>query len=248
MINENILRLKDIENIGSENPDYSIIMSEVIGYKKQWFFRKKKFADAFKKAHHLIMQSRKINPKDVLIKDGIKIKKPNDVDNISFRAMMELQSHFGSYTPDLDFGVFVALIISIVCYQENCEGDYDSDSEKFLSFKGKVLDMPIWDMVGLYNWVEASLFESDKKWNQRFHSVNVEDKDYEQAGGHRMSQFNVITTIKSICLDFNCSYKKAWQMSYALSQTNSYGKATQNHIQDQMRQIKEAKMKSSRGN
>jgi hypothetical protein len=35
-------------------------------------------------------------------------------------------------------------------------------------------------------------------------------------------------------------------MSYALVQTSSYSKATVTHIQDQMRQIKEARMKRER--
>ena len=74
-------------------------------------------------------------------------------------------------------------------------------------------------------------------------SVHVEDKDFEQAGGNRMSQFNVINTIKMLCRDFNCTDSEAWQKSYALSQTNSYEAASRNFTQDQMRMLKEVKMK-----
>ena len=103
-------------------------------------------------------------------------------------------------------------------------------------------------MFGLYNWIVRNLTTSAEDWNKRFFSVEVSDQDYETAGGHRMAQFNVITTIKSICEDFNLPFKEAWQLSYNLIQTNSYAKATQNHIQDQMRILKEGKMNAKRGN
>lgn len=246
MKNMHTLRLKDIENIGSSRPDYTSIMKEVIGYNNFYIGRKYRFSKAFKKAHYLVTQAREIDPKLVLLDNKCLINKPNTIDNITFRAMMELQSYFGSYTSEKDFGEFVARTIAIACYQENCEGKYDSNCQQFKEFEFKVLNSPLWQMVGLYNWIDKSLQESELEWNKRFLSVQVEDADYEQAGGHRMNQFNVLNTVKAICLDFNCSYDDAWQMSYALTQTNSYAKATANHIQDQMRQVKEAKMKKQR--
>ena len=244
--NIHTLRLRDIENIGKEDVEYSVIMKEVIGYNNFIIGRKYRFAKAFKKAFYLVTNAQKINPKDVLLSDDLSINIPNSVDNISFRAMMELQSLFGNYNPENDFGCFVAKIISIVCYQENNDGDYISSSNNFENFYKIILDKPIWEMIGIYNWIEKKLEESSLEWTKRFMSVEVEDQDYQLAGGQRMNQFNVITTIKAICLDFNCNYDEAWQMSYALTQTNSYAKATANHIQDQMRQVKESKMKKQR--
>lgn len=244
--NIHTLRLKDIENISKKDVDYSIIMKEVIGYNNFYIGRRYRFAKAFKKAFYLVTNAQKIDPAQVLLKKELSIKIPNSVDNISFRAMMELQSLFGNYRTENDFGCFVAKIISIVCYQENNKEDYISSSESFKNFYESILEKPIWEMVGIYNWIEKNLEESSLEWTKRFMSVEVEDQDYQLAGGQRMNQFNVITTIKAICLDFNCNYDEAWQMSYALTQTNSYAKATANHIQDQMRQVKEAKMKKQR--
>lgn len=244
------LRLKDIENVGSENPDINIIASEVVGTKPSILFFKRgnRKMEAKIIAHKLISDARLVNPKSIELPDECLINKPNTIDNISFRAMMELKSYFGTYIEGSDFGEFMAHIISIVCYQENCSGDYNSNSIKFDNLKFKILNSPIWEMIGIYNWVEKSIIETSEEWNNRFLSVEIEDKDYEQAGGNRMAQFNVMNTIKTLCSDFNCSYDQAWQMSYALTQTNSYAKATQSHIQDNMRIIKESKMKTNRAN
>lgn len=240
------LRLKDLENISSKNPNYSIIMKEILNYKNTFFFKKRNFKKNFLKAHSLIFEARNIDISKISLSDNIDIKIPKHIGNISFMAMMELQILMKNYEKEIDFGKYIAKIICIACYSENYKGDYSSNNYKFKSFYNHILNSPIWDMIGIYNWIDKNLRELEIEWNKRFLSVQVEDKDYEQAGGSRMNQFNVINTIKSICKDFNLTYEKAWQVSYALTQTNSYAKATANHIQDQMRQIKEAKMKKHR--
>lgn len=240
---KNLLRLKDLDNISSNEPDYQIIMKEVIGYKGGKFLKKYFFVKAFKEAHSLINSARQVNPSKVLYIDGCTINKPSHIDNISFRAMMELQSLINNYNEGECFGKYIAKIITITCYNKTYSGDYSSNNLKFKTLYNTILNKPIWEMFGLYNWIEKSLHGSQIEWNKRFFSVQVEDKDYEQAGGQRMDQFNVINTIKNICSDFNVDYDKAWQMSYALTQTNSYSKATANYTQDQMRQIKESRMK-----
>jgi len=225
-----ILRLKDIENISTENPNYSIIIKEVLGFNNFPIGRKHIFAKKFKEAHLLITEARKIDPTKVLCPEESDIKKPKNIDNISFRAMMELRSSLGGYNGETDFSLFVSKIIAIATYQENFKEDYNSNCKKFNDFQNLIFK------------------ESDLEWSKRFMSVEVLDPDYELAGGGRMGQFNVVTTIKNICSDFNCNYDEAWQMSYVLTQTNSYAKATQNHIQDQMRQLKEIRMKSKSKN
>lgn len=77
-------------------------------------------------------------------------------------------------------------------------------------------------------------------------SVQVDDADYAQADGGAMSQFNVICTIKNLCKEFNVDYDGAWQLSYALTQTSSYAVATQGHVQDKLRKLKEVKFKASK--
>ena len=100
--------------------------------------------------------------------------------------------------------------------------------------------------MGLFNWITKSLEESITMWNDRFSSVALDDPDYDQAGGDRMGQFNVVNTIKGICNDFNLPFEKAWLMSYNLVQTNNYSQATASRIQDDLRIYKEAKLKAQR--
>ena len=75
-------------------------------------------------------------------------------------------------------------------------------------------------------------------------SVEVVDKNLASVGGDALHQFNVINTIKSICNDFNVSEKEAWHISYNLAMTNSYSKAYEGYLQDQIRIKQEAKMKA----
>ena len=159
---------------------------------------------------------------------------------------MELQSLLGAANQDSEMVEVATQAIAIVCYSENHKGDYISDGEQFKKFKQKILNSDLKQMFGLFNWIVEDTQRSTDDWNQRFFSVELKDPEYEQAGGSRMSQFNVIMSIKSICADFNLPFKDAWQLSYNLVQTNSYAKATQNHIQDNMRQIKEAKFNAKR--
>lgn len=239
------LRLRDIENISQQNVDYVTIMKEVLGYNNYWFGRKFVYQSKLMQAHYLVTQSKNVDPTKVELNPDCEIKVPNNIDSITFRAMMELQATLGNSNEE-NFTQTIAQIISIVCYQENCDGDYDSNCKSFLKFKERVLNAPIWDMMGIYNWIYKKENESKITWQQRFMSVSVEDQDYQQAGGASMQQFNVINTLKMLCRDFNCTDDRAWQKSYALSQTNSYSLATQNFVQDQMRKIKEVKMKKAR--
>lgn len=245
---KNRLRLKDLDNISQEGLskiNFEIIMKEVLGYRDTWFLRKKRYSKALTKAVFLVEQARRVSPNDIIWDHGCPIKKPNHVDFISFQAMMELQSLLGS-EEDRSMGEMITDIITIVCYSVNVEKHYNSESDKFKQFRQHVGQQELFAMLGLYNWISESLLESNKTWTQRFFEVEILDPDFENAGGSRMGQFNIISTIKSICNDFNVTYDEAWQMSYSLTQTNSYSKAVQNHIQDTMRKDKEVKMRAQR--
>ena len=235
--------------MAATSPNYKEIMTEVVGYKNNWWSRKWKFIKQFKTAFSLTQEMRGIDPNNLTWnEETCPIKKPANVDYISFQAMMELQALFGSAPKEDQLLEVVSQSIAIVCYQENNKGDYKSDGDEFKKFKNQILNHSFIEMFGLYNWIVKDTQRSVDDWNERFFSVEVLDPDWDQAGGSRMSQFNVINSIKSICEDFNLPYEKAWQISYQMVQTNSYSKATQNHIQDNMRKLKEAKMKASRGN
>lgn len=237
------LRLKDIENISNEDVDYKIIMREVLGFKNKYFLRKYIFAKKFKEALYLVKEAQGVNPTLVVRSELTSIKVPYNIDNISFRAMLELRTTLHNYDGVSDFGEHCSKVIAIACYSSNFDDDYNSLCKGFIEFENKILISPIWEMVGIYNWINKQLDESDETWNKRFLSVELEDPDYISAGGNRMDQFNVNTTIKTLCKSYNVTYKEAWQLPYVLSQTNSYSMATYNHIQDQMRIIKENKMR-----
>lgn len=239
------LRLKDLSNITSEQPNYAIIMKEVLGYNNYWLGRKYVFAKKFKEAHSIITEARKVDIQKVVWEEDCPIAKPNNIDSISFRAMMEMQSVIGN-SNGKDVTELIINTITIACYSENVEGEYDSESQSYIDFRKHVSEQPLFKMMGLYNWIDKSLTASELMWEERFLSVKVEDLDYERANGQRMAQFNVINTIKIIAQEFNVPYTEAWQVSYSIVQINSYAKASQAHVQDQMRIIKESRMETER--
>ena len=240
------VKLKHLDIITKQEVDHAEVMTKILGYKNNWFTRKWRFVKTFKLAFLLSKEIRDIDPQTLVYDEACDIKKPSNIDFISFQAMMELQSTLGAADGKSDMAQLAAQVIAITCYSDNHEGDYKSDGKEFAKFKQRILNSSFKQMFGLFNWIVQDATRSSDEWSQRFFSVELEDKEYEMAGGSRMSQFNVILSIKSVCADFNLPFKDAWQLSYNLVQTNSYAKATQNHIQDNMRQIKEAKMKAQR--
>jgi hypothetical protein len=239
------VKLKHLGLVSAEKLDYAEVMTQLVGYTNNWFTRKFNFYIKFNKAYELVNKIRQISPTEVELQPDCNIKLPKNIDNISFRAMMELQ-HLINNGAEENITEVITSIITISCYQSNNLGKYESDSDSFRAFKERISNEPVLDMLGLYNWINESLKESSLIWEERFLSVYVEDREYQIAAGERMNQFNVINSIKSICAEFNIPFEEAWQMSYALVQTSSYSKATVTHIQDQMRQIKEARMKRER--
>lgn len=166
------------------------------------------------------------------------IKIPSNVENIPFSAWLSAQSILASEsrTP----AESIRDLIASVCYDAN---DIKEDELKEI-----VMEVSFRDAMGIYNWIKKSIRASQLEWEKRFLSVYVADKDYDQAGGHVMNQFNVITTIKNTCNDFNIPYEEAWLLPYSVVQTNSYAKATQAHVQSKMEDIKTARMKAQRKN
>ena len=242
------VKLKHLGKLSQKDIKVDEIMSDVMKFENNWWNRVFTFANKFKTAFLLAQAIRHVDLSKLELPKNSNIKVPKNIDFISFQAMMELQSVMTNASEDDNITEVIANIITISTYSDNNDKDYDSDSDSFKQYKDLVLNSSLIDMFGIYNWICRSIEESAKMWNERFMSVQLIDEDYEQAGGNRMSQFNVITTIKSVCQDFNLPFEKAWQLSYNLIQTNSYAKATQNHIQDQMRVLKEQKMKASKSN
>lgn len=248
---EPYIKLRDMEIVSQNNIDYSDVVYNIVGYKDRWidkimFRQDKRLKEAYQKAIELVKPIRKITPNNISLSKSSNIKIPKSIDHISFRAMMELTAVINQGI-QTNLENLMAHTICIVCYSENNIGDYNSDIEAWKTFQEKILDQPLVEMIGLYQWIDKQLTENQLEWEKRFFSVEVEDEDYIRVGGpQKMAQFNVINTVKNLCIDFNITYDRAWQMSYAISQTNNYAKATWSYVQDEMRQVKEAKMRAER--
>lgn len=237
-----LVKLKHLDKMTSKDVDYAELMTDILGYKNTRYQKKYMFIKEFKKIFKLTDEIRNLDLRKVEYRE-CGIKKPNNVDNISFRAMMAVQALGSKESSEQDL---IADTITIVCYGENVNGTFNTNTNRFNRFRSQVLNRSLLDMIGLYKIIVKELNDSNLTWEKRFLSVLVVDNDYDEAGGHRMNQFNIINTIKHTCTDFNATQEEAWQTLYSITQTNSYSKATYAHIQDEMRQIKERKMRAER--
>jgi len=234
------LKLKRLENLLSENIDYPKLIKE-LGFKKGLFdFRGRKMKEKF-----LIFakQIQAINIHEVRVNPECKIDIP-DFDDISFIAMLELQALDKDNISVIDC---IASFISILCFKTYSKRPFDIDSIAYKSFKKIVLNQPALDMIGLYNALDKELKDYMEHWDKLFEKQYIYDPDWIEAGGEKMGVFNTLTTIKSVCKDFNIPYPEAWQLGYGIVQTNALSKATQDKIQHTMMNIKEKKMRAKRG-
>ncbi|MEK0370242.1 MAG: hypothetical protein QQN55_03685 [Nitrosopumilus sp.] len=238
-------KLKHIDLITGKNVDYMPLMRDMLDYKHTRFDKVFRYKKQFKKMYAFIKEFGLINPTLLEYRKTCKIRKPESIDSITLIAMMEINMMFGSEdNAKRPIGELMADLISIACFSENINGEFDIDSYSYEKFRNRVLNEPAYEMIGLYNWIDEALKESSKLWSNLFFQVEVTDKDYIQAGGDIMNQFNVLNTIRTICKDFNVTIKQAWQEDYGVTQSNSLSHATQAFIQDKMAKIKEARMKA----
>jgi len=238
-------KLKHLHTLTSAHVDYMYLMTDIMDYKHNWFNKIFKFNREFKKMYSLIKLVHKLEPKKLIYEVDKVFKTPDNIDNISFIAMIELTMLFSNpEAGEMPVNELIAKAVSMACFSENVPGDFDTDSYSYDRFYRRVMEQPAHKMLALYNWIEKELEEAGIHWSKLFFNVEVIDKDYEQAGGNRMQAFNVVNTIKGICLDFNVTNKEAWQVQYAVTQTNSLSKATAADIQDKMSKIKESRMKA----
>ncbi len=240
-------KLKHLVELLKPTPDITLIMTDVCGFRNNWIGRKFVFTKKVKEAYKVLEDFKTLEPKKVLENPDCKILRPSNIDHITFMAMLDTQSHL-SKGGDGGESYMIGELIAKVCFSENYNVDYDTSSKEFIEFREKVLNQPLLDMLGLFNWIDEALEDSTTFWNQRFLEVEVEDIDLDTAGGGSLSSFNVVNSIKQICNDFNLTLKDAWQISYTMSQTNSLAKASERFIQDRVRILKESKMKASRRN
>jgi hypothetical protein len=242
---DNKIRLKDLELVAAKEVDIPKIMKEIYGYKNKGVFRAIRLRKLFPKVFSQVNEIRALNVTDIVYNDTCSIKKPKNIDRITYSAMMRLNSIISD--GDRVLSEVIADIIATTCFSEHFPKiDFDSDSMEFKEFKNVVSNSPLKEMFGLYNTIHIELKELNESWQEKFFSVEVKDEDYEKAGGQRMNQFNVINTIKKVCLDFNVTDNEAWQKPFFLVQVNNYEAASKAYTQDQMSKLKEIKMRSER--
>jgi len=240
------LRLRDLDTISGDKVISEEIMRDVVGFKKYWFFKKALFRVAASRAMDLIGKARETDISKLGYNEKGRIKKPDHIDHIAFQAMMQLENIISNSNMESNMVDTMTLVIATACYQKNINEHFDSDGEEFSNFRKQILDESMYDMVGLFNHICGEYGDSQLKWKKLFMSVEIPNAEMEEAGAGRMNQFRVLTTIKTMCDEFNCSYDEAWQMSYELTQTNSYAKATYAHIHENLRILKEHKMRAEK--
>lgn len=240
-------KLKHLDVISQEKVNY-IELANIIGRFNRWkFWKVFKFIKSFKEMYAEIESFHKLDLNKIEESPNCKILRPESIDLIPFVAMVELQILFNSSdSPDKEVGELITDTIAYSCYSSNRTVPFESDSKEFKEFREEVSNSDLLDMVGLYKWINKSVTESQRTWEILFQQVEVVDKDYEQAGGGRMSQFNVLMTIKNTCTDFNLPYKEALLLPYGMTQANSLAKATQTHIQHLMSKAIEERMRAER--
>ncbi len=240
------LRLRDLDNISSEEVISLPFFEQIFGFKKTWILNKWRFNKLAPKVFDLMIKYREMDVSKLEYNEDCNIKRPQHIDFITFVAMMELISLLSSNQEDTSVQQKIAIAVATVSFSEMFDEDYSSKSEQYDLLIKQILNEPLEDMVGYYNWIVKSVEESQSEWQKRFLSVKVDNPTYDKAEKGRMSQFNIINTIKTICSDFNCSYDEAWQMSYNLTQTNSYSEATRARIQSEETKLREIEFQQKR--
>lgn len=237
------IKLKFLSVVSAKKVDTRLIIKDLITYNRWKFWKIFSLIRFLNALTAKINEIREMDFKEVREVKDCKIKRPQNIDLIPFASMIEVQQYFGNVEGSSEkIENLVSNVISLVCYSQNKEKDFDSSSEDYKEFLQEVLDSDLVEMMAIYKWIEKALEASSSQWNERFKDVETVNKDYDSAGGSRMDQFNVLTTIKNTAIDFNIPYTEAMLMSYGMTQANSLSKATANHIQEIMSKIIEARM------
>ena len=232
-------KLKHLDIIlDEEKKDIAILMVDILGYKNSIFGKAKFFVKNFNKIKTVVAELENLDFETIPLNKDCHIKHTYSIDDISYLAMLNLKGMIDN-SSDLSMSNYIANVIGIATYSENRFSKYKPDSKSFKSYVNSLMEINMFDMIGLYTHILKDLEETSKSWNERFMSVEVIDKDLENAGGSGLHQFNVVNTIKALCNDFNITNDEAMYTSYNLVMTNNYSKAYAGFIQENIRIKKE---------
>lgn len=239
------MKLKFLTLLSKEDIDYKTILQERLGFTKARWYHTLYFIRSFKKLSEEVKELRNLDPKKVEESKDCRINKPENIESISYGAMVELQLLFQN-PGEREIGELITESISLCCFESHTKKDFDSDSEDYKNFRKLIGEEDLIHMLGLYNWIDSSIIASTQKWNKLFQDVRVYDQDWDNAGGQMMDKFNVLTTVKKTCEAFNMDYYSALKLPYGLVQANSLSDATRYFIQDRMKSAIESRMRALR--
>lgn len=242
------LRLKHLDIISKDSISYKDLAKDLLNYNRWKFWKIFSFIREMEELNKHIAEVRSLDILKVEESPDCEVNRPDTIDEITLIAMLELQGLFDRDVDNIEVGELIAQTISITCYSANISGDFDLQSEEFLNFKQKVYDLDLVHAMGLYHWISATFNESYDGWNKAFFEVEIQNPEYDQAGGQMLNKFNVLGTIKTTCADFNTDYKGALQMTYGITQANSLMRATNAFVESRMSDIAEARMRSQQQN
>jgi hypothetical protein len=241
------IKLKYLDIISADKVDYAYLLSDICGIKKWRRWHILYFMKSYRALYKEVERIRKLDLTEPVDLEDCEIQKPQQIDLITYAAMIELHSLFTSESSiDRPVGDLMADTITMACFSANNKEPYDSESQAWKDFKTRVENCDMMQMIGLYKWISKAVDESTVTWNEAFFDVEVPNPDYDDAGGKRMNQFNVLLTLQNIAKDFNVSYVEAWQVPYGMSQVSSLAQATRGYVQHNMTKIIEARMKRER--
>lgn len=192
------IKFKHLRGIVDGKPDYPSIMTEVLGYNNNWLGRRLVFSWKFKQSLSLVQSLKDVDISKIELEGDCSIRRPHNIDSISFRAMMETESLLGGAKHELHLVDKICELVAIVCFQANHKGSkYDSESFAFKHFKNRLMESSLFEVMGIYNWIDKALQDSHEAWNKRFLQVHVDDRDFQTAGGHMMGSFQYCGDLKN---------------------------------------------------
>ena len=242
----NDIKLKHLYHIGEDSVGFKELMEDIMGYKNTWIDRRILFRFKFKEIYDIIAELQLFDIDKLEVDKDCKIKPPGNIDALSYQSRIEIDALREKGSEDKVS--IIAEMIALSCFNEVHKVKFSSNTELFKSWKEHVLNQPLLQMIGLYNYIEKSISASNKDWNEKFLEVNVDDRDYEAVNGHLiLGRFNLLNVIKKIMTEFNIGYEEAFLMEYRLVQTNSLEAASKGYVGEQMRIVKERKFKQQRG-
>jgi hypothetical protein len=236
-----LIKLKHLSLVSTKDVDYKTIMTEVFNYKNNWLDRNLIGKLKFKEAIKIIMKFNSTIISETQLMEEVGLELPKNIDNITFQSRIETASIMEKESDPVKM---ISSVIANITFNHYHKVDFNSDSFAYKRFKEHILNLPLINMLNLYNVIKLKLSKSNEQWNNLFKQVEIKDADFEEANGQLiLGRFNLLKTQKKIHQDFGIEFKKEFLMSYSMVKWNNLEKASEAYIQQTMSNIKERNYK-----